>query len=336
MLLEKNPALKGGHGIKTIDDDLPVTDISPGVLTALLFNAVAITNTFADFSSYLVKGNIVTQDSGVVYDAYLNCPVMIYQTMGRKSGKLTQGTGIAKVDPRGQIDPDKAPHIIISKETPFDKDMFYNALEDVLRRQGKAVIVVQEDIDDAKTGKSLVDTYNAGKLPDDDPSGNVQHGRATSFSTGRYIAELVTKNFKMRSFYGTIKDALIIPQHLQRGAYAAIERDKEMAFKVGYRLAMELAEGNSGFSVILKKNEQGIDTDITALENIAGKAVQVGPDQIKDGYKGPTQDFVNHYINLMGGPGVIPHYSKPTMMGIQVPKSIQANRFAKPLKENTN
>ena len=365
-LLKRDKSLRGGHGIKTVDDDLPVTELSPGALTTLIFNAYAIINTFSDFSSYGVKGNVMGLDGSIIPGEYRTCPVMIYQVMGRKSGKLTQGTGIAKIDSAGYLDPTRPPHIIISKETPLDKEVFFSCLEEVLRKQGKAVIVVQEDIDDAATAKSLAELdaeyrlQNAshlqttldqldnleggtdikqkieqllggqGNLPKTDASGNIQHGRVNSFSTGRYIAKLVSQEFKINSFYGNIKEVAIVPQHLQRAAYKQVEKDKEYAYDVGRRLGLELATGNSGFSVVLKLEDGKLVTGITDIENIAGKAVNVNPNEILDRYRGPTQEFVDRYLGFLGSRSIVPQYTKPTMRGIELPQSITGRLFAPP------
>jgi hypothetical protein len=170
----------------------------------------------------------------------------------------------------------------------------------------------------------------SGGSPDTDPSGNIQHGRANSFSTGRYMAELVTQQFKIPSFYGKIKEVNIVPQHLQRAAYVQVLKDKDYAFDVGRRLGLELAEGNSGFSVVLKLEDGRLVTDTTPIEDIAGKAVGVDKKEILDGYRGPSQVFVDRYLEFMGTRSIIPHYARPKMRGIEIPASIHTNLFAPP------
>ena len=47
---------------------------------------------------------------------------------------------------------------------------------------------------------------------------------------------------------------------------------------------------------------------------------------------GPTQDFVNEYIYLIGGPAAIPHYSRGRFTPISIPKAITNNPYVVPQK----
>jgi len=106
------------HGIKTVDNDLPRTHHCPGYGSAALYNATAIKNVSSDFSSYRARSNF--EFDGKVRQGWDIAPVAIYQVMGRKAGWLAQATGFAKVDPAGNVDPDRAPQIILSK---FARDL---------------------------------------------------------------------------------------------------------------------------------------------------------------------------------------------------------------------
>ncbi|MBS3764294.1 MAG: 6-phosphofructokinase, partial [Planctomycetes bacterium] len=160
------------HGIKTVDNDLPVTHHSPGYGSASLYNATALKNVHSDYSSYRVRGNY--KSDGEVKQGWGVAPVAIYQVMGRKAGWLAQATGFAKVDPKGDIQPDRPPHIILSREVPFSQEIFLEQLQELITRLGEAVIVVQEDLTDAQTGESLAEKYTADVERDE--HGNIQHG----------------------------------------------------------------------------------------------------------------------------------------------------------------
>ena len=137
------------HGIKTVDNDLPVTHHCPGYGSAALFNATALKNVHSDYSSYKVQANFQVDDE--VIQAWDVAPVAIYQVMGRKAGWLAQATGFAKVDPKGDILPDRPPHLILSREIPFSEEEFLSRVDELLSRLGEAVIVVQEDLTNAES-----------------------------------------------------------------------------------------------------------------------------------------------------------------------------------------
>ena len=298
-LTRVNSQLAAIHAIKTVDNDLPETHHSPGWGSAALFNATALKHVESDFSGYGVTGN---DEDGK--ESRLIAPVVIYQVMGRKAGWLAHATAFARVDPRGEMVEGRAPHIILSKEVPFDKEAYLKLLEETIQRYGKATVVVQEDLTDKATGQSLSEMYSKDSTDD---HGNVQHGRATSFSTAIYLAQLATSELKVSNVQ-TVKEAALVPQHIQRSFSMSIP-DAAEAYMVGYAAMEALLAGESGKSVILKRDTHGgFTTDLTDLGNIAKKERQV-PLEFIEGMRGPTQAFIREYIGVIGGPVALPHYS---------------------------
>lgn len=292
--------IKAIHAIKTIDNDLPVTHHCPGFGSAALYNATALKNVHNDFSSYRVKGRLKDGKVGIV-----SAPVVIYQVMGRKAGWLAQATGFAKVDPMGIMMHDKAPHMILSKEIPFDKDKYLSALSDTITEFGEAVVVVQEDLTEMKTKKSIAEVFGEVEV---DPHGNIQHGRATSFAPGVFLAQLAVKELKVEAVT-KVKEAVLVPQHIQR-SHSMAHPDASEAYRVGYQAVQALEMGVTRSSVILKKEANGnIVADLTDLTNIARKERNVDYRYINDVF-GPTQDFVDEFLPCIGGPMAIPHYSE--------------------------
>lgn len=292
--------IKAIHAIKTVDNDLPVTHHCPGFGSAALYNATALKNVHNDFSSYRVKGRFKDGKIGV-----LNAPVVVYQVMGRKAGWLAQATAFARVDPMGQMDPDRAPHIILSKEVLFDKDKYLSVLSDTITRFGEAVVVVQEDLTDAKAKKSIAEVYGE---PDLDPHGNIQHGRATSFAPGVFLAQLAVKELKVEAV-GQVKEAVLVPQHIQRSHSTSLP-DASEAYMIGYNSVEAMASGVTKTSVIIKKEANGrFCAGLTDLSNIARKERSVDYHMIND-LNGPTQEFIDEFLPCIGGPIALPQYSK--------------------------
>lgn len=298
--LTEESDIKAIHAIKTVDNDLPVTHHCPGFGSAALFNATALKNVQNDFSSYRVKGKFGEGKIGV-----LNAPVVVYQVMGRKAGWLAQATAFARVDPMGQMDPDGAPHIILSKEVAFNKEKYLNELSDTITRFGQAVVVVQEDLTDEKTKKSIAEVYGEVDL---DPHGNIQHGRATSFSPGVFLAQLAVKELKVETV-AQVKEAVLVPQHIQR-SYSMSLPDASEAYMIGFKSIEALASGVTRTSIIIKRSANGkYEAGLTDLNNIARKERTVDYHYIND-LNGPTQEFIDEFLPCIGGPTALPHYSK--------------------------
>ena len=327
--LAKHAGVQVIHGIKTVDNDLPVTHHCPGYGSATLFNATAIKTVHSDYSSYLTRSNFKAGEK--VVQGWDTAPAIIYQVMGRKEGWLAQGTGFAKVDPAGTIDPDRPPHIILTKEIPFSKERFLAKADEVISRLGEVVIVVQEDLTDAASGKSIAEVY-AEKEVSRDEHGNIQWGRVSSFSTAIFLAQVVTQELKVKAVLGKVKEVALVPQHIQR-SYSMSNVDASEAYRVGSACVKALNEKLTKKSVILTRENKGRTiTGITELENIAAKDRSVPLEWI-NGLDGPTQDFVDEFIYLIGGPAAIPHYSKLCFGTVPVPQAIAANPYVKPEKK---
>ncbi|MHC4481321.1 MAG: 6-phosphofructokinase [Planctomycetota bacterium] len=311
------------HAIKTVDNDLPVTHHCPGYGSATLYNATALKNVASDFFSYQAMGNFPADDGprqGVAL-----APVVVYQVMGRKAGWLAQGAAFARVDPRGEMVPDAAPHVVLCKEVPFDRQAFLDALDDVLSRLGRAVIVVQEDLTDSESGQSIAETYGTQVIRDE--HGNIQHGRATSFSPAVFLSQLVATELKSGAVPGKVKDCTLNPQHIQRSCMMSTV-DAGEAYQVGFASVQAMLEGDTGKSVVLERADGVTRTALTDLANIAAKDRQV-PAEYINGIEGPTQQFVDEFIYVIGGPVALPHYSKMQFKAVPVPDAIRQNPYVK-------
>jgi len=309
------------HAIKTVDNDLPATHHCPGWGSAALYNATALKNVCNDFFSYGVMGSF-ERDGGVVRGLDV-APVVVYQVMGRKAGWLAQATAFARVDPKGDMRPDRAPHIILCKEVPFDTGEFLAAIEEVLTRVGRAAVVVQEDLTDRDSGKSIAEVF--AKEISYDAHGNIQHGRASSFSPAVFLSELISGELKVAAVPGKVKDCTLNPQHIQRSCMMSAV-DASEAYKVGFRAVQAMLDGETKKSVVLQRSGCVTGTALTDLANIAAKDRKV-PLEYIDGIHGPTQAFVDEYIDVIGGPVALPHYSTMRFQTVPVPASIAQSPY---------
>ena len=109
---------------KTIDNDLPITDCSPGFGSAAKYLATCIRETALDVSS-------VSRTSTKVF---------ALEVMGRHAGWLTAACALATKQEGG------APHILLLPEIAFDEGRFLAKVEQATERYGHCVIAVSEGI----------------------------------------------------------------------------------------------------------------------------------------------------------------------------------------------
>jgi 6-phosphofructokinase len=243
--------------------------------------------------------------------------------MGRSAGWLAEATAFSRVDPKGDMVEDRPPHIILPKEVPFSEAEFLDKLDNVMSRLGEAVVVVQEDLTDKETGRDLAEMHAEDVATDE--HGNIQHGRATSFSTSVYLAQLVDNELDVDAVCGKVKDVALVPQHIQRSCMMS-EVDAGEAYRVGYATVQAMLDGETKRSVVLEKQGDKMGTGLTELPNIAGKERQV-PDEYLDGMDGPTQEFIDEYLYLLGGAVALPHYSLGRFDAVEVPDEVKSSPY---------
>jgi 6-phosphofructokinase len=185
--------------------------------------------------------------------------------------------------------------------------------------------VVQEDLTDKATSKSIEEIYAAKVVYDE--HGNIQHGRAESFSPAVYLAELVNTELKVEAVPGKVKDCVLNPQHIQR-SYSMSPVDASEAYAVGHAAVEAMLAGETKKSVILERKDGVTRTSLTDLSNIAAKDRKV-PAEYINGIEGPTQAFIDEFIYLIGGPVALPHYSNLRFPAVKVPDKVSKNPYVR-------
>ncbi len=109
---------------KTIDNDLCMTDHTPGFGSAAKYIASTILEIAHDTFSYPVPS------------------VTIIEIMGRDAGWLTSASALARNEYN------TAPHLIYLPETPFDMDQFLTDIKDQLEKHTAVIVAISEGIRD--------------------------------------------------------------------------------------------------------------------------------------------------------------------------------------------
>lgn len=205
------------HVPKTVDNDLPVTDVSPGFGSAAKYVAVSTREAALDVASM----------------ARTSTRVFILEVMGRHAGWLAAAAGLAG---QGR---DEAPHLILFPEVPFDRRAFLARVQESVGRCGYCVVVVSEGARDPQ-GRFLAD---AGTT---DAFGHRQLGGAAAV-----VAALVKSELGFKCHYA-IADYL-----QRSARHIASKVDVEQAYAVGKAAVELALEGhNAVMATIVRRSDR--------------------------------------------------------------------------------
>ena len=109
---------------KTVDNDLPITDCSPGFGSVAKYLATCIREAAFDLSSM----------------SRTSTKVFALEVMGRHAGWMTAGCALAAEEEGG------APHVLLLPEIAFDEGRFLAKVQQAVERYGHCVIAVSEGI----------------------------------------------------------------------------------------------------------------------------------------------------------------------------------------------
>ena len=199
---------------KTVDNDLAVTDCSPGFGSAAKYTAVSVREAALDVAAM----------------ADTSTKVFVYEVMGRHAGWLAAAAGLA-----GQTAAE-APHIILFPEIAFDDARFLARVEAIVAKVGYCVVVVSEGL------RRVDGTFLAESAGSVDAFGHSQLG-----GVGPLLAAMVKDKLGVKVHWA-------VPDYLQRSArHLASKTDLAHAEAVG-KAAVEYAlAGMSGVMPIIQR-----------------------------------------------------------------------------------
>lgn len=200
---------------KTIDNDLAITDHTPGFGSAAKYIATTVKEIIRD---------------GLVYDY----PVAtVVEIMGRNAGWLTASSVLAKGEDCEGVD------MILLPELPFNYDKFLEKAKAALTKGKSIVIAVSEGLK-TDSGKYVCELLEHVDYVD-------AFGHKQLSGTARYLASEIAKNFG-------VKTRAIELSSLQRCAAHATSRiDVTEAYNAGGAAVKFASEGRSGEMVVLKR-----------------------------------------------------------------------------------
>jgi 6-phosphofructokinase 1 len=270
--LERNQELRAIAVPKTIDNDLPVTDHSPGYGSIARYLAIATMDSAKD-----------TESMPSMY------PVKIIEVMGRDAGWVAAASSL------GKCAPDDAPHLIYLPERPLSVEKLLQDVEQVYREFGRVVAVVSETVRDEQ-GRPLADPELS--LERDAFGHPLLRGTAVT------MCRIIQDELGLRARYDK-------PGSLQRmSMLCASSVDREEAAEVG-RAAVRLAlDGATDRMVTLVRERDAPyrwHTDSTPLENVANRQ-RLLPDEYLTPDGRATTDAFRRYALPLIGPEPLPRY----------------------------
>lgn len=253
------------HVPKTIDNDLLVTDHTPGFGSAARFVAQAF--------------------AGMNLDMQAMPGVYIGVVMGRHAGFLTAAATAAK---REEQD---GPHLICLPEHVFTLDAFLDQVEEAYKKYGYCVAAVSEGIR-AEDGQPML-------LQLQQDADRDAHGNVTLSGTGA-LGDLLAKAVKKRLAVSRVRGDTF--GYLQRSFLGCVsDTDAKEAREAGEKAVhFALHEGRDGSVTLHRVGEYGVEYRLTALEELAGKTKYM-PEEFIDRNRFQVTEAFRRYLEPLLG-----------------------------------
>ncbi|MCL2675513.1 MAG: diphosphate--fructose-6-phosphate 1-phosphotransferase [Firmicutes bacterium] len=251
---------------KTVDNDLPITDHTPGYGSAAKFVATVTKEIIRDTENYDIKN------------------VTVIETMGRHAGWLAAAAALAKGwDCEGA-------DMILLPETDFCKELFLDRVSELIKKKKRVTIVASEGIKTAD-GRYICDV--AGAAAASDAFGHKALGGAAAV-----LSYAVSRAFGA-------KTRAVELSVLQRSAsHCAAGVDIGEAFRAGECAVNAAFEGSSGKVVIFDRvcdNPYSIDYRLTDVQNMANLEKKVPFEWISGDGTYVSDDSIDYIRPLIQG-----------------------------------
>ena len=269
-------AAKRGYDIraigvpKTIDNDLPHTDHTPGYGSVIKYNATTVMEVGAD-----LRGQATDEGS-----------CCIIEVMGRAAGWIAAGTVLAKEQE------DDPPHIILLPEIPFNETKFLVKAMDTVTKNGYCIVVVGEGLKDSEGNEIGADKTKLDAF-----------GHPVLAGAAERLAEIVEPALNLKT--RTVK----LGYAQRAAAHYASQTDVDEAFACGEAAVRAAIEGQSGFMVkLVRESDKPYKwtTGLQPLEDIANQEALIPREWINEDGWLPNEKFEKYARPLIQGELYLP------------------------------
>ena len=201
------------HIPKTIDNDLPFTDCSPGFGSVAKYVAVSTKEASLDIASMAASST----------------KIFILEVMGRHAGWIAASGGLAAQEAGD------APHIIIFPEIPFNREQFVAKVEQTVKERGFCVVVASE-------GASYADGALISGSLNKDAFGHQQLG-----GVAPTLASMIKHSLGYKYHYALADYLQRAARHI------ASKTDVDQAYAVGRAAVEKALEGKGSIMVTIER-----------------------------------------------------------------------------------
>ena len=270
---------------KTIDNDLAITDHTPGFGSAAKYIATSTKEIIRDAMGF----------------SYKKKNVNIIEIMGRNAGWLTGSAALSRSEDC------EGPDLIYLPEVVFDVEAFVQKVRGLLEQKDVVVAVVSEGI---RTAEGHYVCENTAGSTTKDAFGHIQ-----MTGTAAYLAEVVHNELNC-------KTRAIELSTLQRAAaHLASKIDVDEAFNVGGATVKAADEGSSGVMVVIDRvsdDPYQSATGVYDVHRIANGEKVVPRKWINKAGDYVTEEFLDYVRPLIQG-----HYMPMMVEGL--PRHLNMN-----------
>lgn len=249
---------------KTIDNDLPETDHTPGFGSAAKYVATSMQEIIRDSSVYSSKS------------------VTIVEIMGRDTGWLTASSATLRVN--GEV----APHLIYLPEVPFSIKKFIDDVKAAQEKFYAVIVAVSEGI-----------TLNADEIGDEFQSGKSDNfGHKYLSGVGKALERVVSRELgcKVRSI------ELNIMQRCS--SHLSSKRDITEAERIGGSAVKTALDGFSGRMMIYRRitnHPYNMRIEHVDVRSVANKVKYFPTEWITKSHNNVTDDAIEYCLPLIQG-----------------------------------
>jgi ATP-dependent phosphofructokinase / diphosphate-dependent phosphofructokinase len=262
--------LQAIHVPKTVDNDLPITDCSPGFGSVAKYVAVSVREASFDVASM----------------AKTSTKVFVLEVMGRHAGWIAAAGGLAS-DASSDL-----PIVILFPEIAFDRARFLAKIDAMIQKKGYCSVVVSEGVK-GEDGKFLSDQGLR------DAFGHAQLG-----GVAPVIASIVKEGLNLKYHWGVADYLQRAARHI------AAKTDVQQAYAVGKAaVELALKGRNAVMPTIVRKSNRPYrwSVGIAELKDVANVEKKMPRDFIsRDGF-GITQSCREYLSPLTLGEDYPPY-----------------------------
>ncbi len=277
------------HIPKTIDNDLPLTDCSPGFGSVAKYVATSTREASLDIASMCATST----------------KVFILEVMGRHAGWIAASGGLA-AEQAGD-----APHIILFPEIPFSRENFISKVEQTIVEKGYCVVVASE-------GAQYSDGAHISGSLNKDAFGHQQLG-----GVAPTLASMIKQSTGYK-YHWALADYL-----QRSARHIASKTDVDQAYAVGKRAVELAVQGKTSVMVSIERGagkQYSWSLGEAPLEKVANMEKKMPRSFItKDGF-GITQKARDYLQPLIAGEDHPPYKNGlpdyVALKNIMVPKKL--------------